>query len=325
MEEQGRTRQKTTTRMRQRRRNPFTQMFGESVYKVNKELMRGVYWPWILRVELLDSQSVSLKTWNGINIKVPIHSGIPITDSIHYECSRFVRSCTKDPFSITTHPSNETLTSSFMKFVVMAATRRYGPTLSPPLETSDLNCWISYFCSTIIFHNPKEGYIQVDLPSSPKFNKESTIIAYHGSRTCNWYSILRLGLENRSNTPAMKNGAIEGPGIYLSTDLPLAREFSSFDRGWDHCPLGSALEIVGVFQVLKVSISPKSPPGYVIVENSESVRLVGFQFREKRNVQTWVDVWILISCILVLLTLFLCNMDHSRYIKKIVRLYKRWI
>jgi ubiquitin-protein ligase len=42
---------------------------------------------------------------------------------------------------------------------------------------------------------------------------------FHGSRWHNWYSILRNGLKNCSNSKLMTAGAAYGPGIYLSSDF----------------------------------------------------------------------------------------------------------
>ena len=42
------------------------------------------------------------------------------------------------------------------------------------------------------------------------------MVVFHGSKLCNWYSILKHGLQNVSNTHMMTSGAAYGQGIYLS-------------------------------------------------------------------------------------------------------------
>jgi hypothetical protein len=127
--------------------------------------------------------------------------------------------------------------------------------------------------------------------------KHGKIKAFHGSPTENWYSILRNGLQNRSWTKEMKSGAIFGSGIYLSTDLSLSRMFSKIRHGWNACPLGSCLEIVGVYEVVndpaRVFMSRKErnnsdekreiPDKYVLVEDSNLIRLHSILVWKKKH------------------------------------------
>jgi hypothetical protein len=47
--------------------------------------------------------------------------------------------------------------------------------------------------------------------------KHGSIFCWHGSAMENWYSILRNGLRNLSNTSLMTAGAAYGQGIYASS------------------------------------------------------------------------------------------------------------
>jgi ubiquitin-conjugating enzyme E2 Q len=47
-------------------------------------------------------------------------------------------------------------------------------------------------------------------------NKHGSLFCFHGSSMENWYSILRNGLRNLSNSGLMTAGAAYGAGIYAS-------------------------------------------------------------------------------------------------------------
>ncbi|QKF94397.1 bifunctional polyADP-ribose polymerase and ubiquitin-conjugating enzyme E2 domain protein [Fadolivirus algeromassiliense] len=63
---------------------------------------------------------------------------------------------------------------------------------------------------------------------------------FHGSRWCNWYSILRNGLKNCSHSKLMTAGAAHGSGIYLSDDINV-----SYGYG-----ISGNKSIVGVFELV---------------------------------------------------------------------------
>ena len=85
-------------------------------------------------------------------------------------------------------------------------------------------------------------------------NKTQTSFIFHGSRWCNWYSILRNGLKNCSKTKLMTAGAAHGNGIYLSDDINL-----SFGYG-----LSNDKSIVGVFELIDKPKYHKSGTIYVV-------------------------------------------------------------
>lgn len=61
---------------------------------------------------------------------------------------------------------------------------------------------------------------------------EGSVVAFHGSASCNWYSIIRNGLRCLSRTDYMSSGTAYGQGIYFSTELDVARSHSSPISGW---------------------------------------------------------------------------------------------
>lgn len=77
---------------------------------------------------------------------------------------------------------------------------------------------------------------------------------FHGSRWCNWYSILRNGLKNCSHTKLMTAGAAYGNGIYLSSDVNV-----SFGYG-----MSSSKSVIGVFEICNKDKYSKGPSIYVV-------------------------------------------------------------
>lgn len=61
---------------------------------------------------------------------------------------------------------------------------------------------------------------------------KGSVFAFHGSASCNWYSIIRNGLRCLSRTDYMSSGTAYGRGIYLSTRLDDALSHSSLLSGW---------------------------------------------------------------------------------------------
>ncbi|MBA42856.1 MAG: hypothetical protein CMF62_02465 [Magnetococcales bacterium] len=57
--------------------------------------------------------------------------------------------------------------------------------------------------------------------------KKDSIYCFHGSGTQNWYSILRNGLKNVSNTNMMTAGAALGAGIYLGKSSGVSLNYSN--------------------------------------------------------------------------------------------------
>lgn len=86
------------------------------------------------------------------------------------------------------------------------------------------------------------------------FEGKSTSFLYHGSKWCNWYSILRNGLKNCSNSKLMTAGAAFGAGIYLSDNIDV-----SFNYG-----LSGKKSVVGVFELMNKEKYHKGGNVYVV-------------------------------------------------------------
>eukprot|EP00117_Sycon_ciliatum_P011702 scpid68946/ scgid13069/ Poly [ADP-ribose] polymerase 16 len=74
--------------------------------------------------------------------------------------------------------------------------------------------------------------------------KFSHFMAYHGSRTENFHSILHNGLIAHLNKTALF-----GYGTYLSTALPVASTYSPNGKSWQHSHIGQELACVAVCDV----------------------------------------------------------------------------
>jgi hypothetical protein len=89
-----------------------------------------------------------------------------------------------------------------------------------------------YLCPSLI--------MKVRLPQDLEFEtlakKYGTKLAYHGSPTENFHSILHNGLKNMSGTRHMKTGAAFGDGIYLAQDLKVSHSYTKSlpsAKGWN--------------------------------------------------------------------------------------------
>ncbi len=70
--------------------------------------------------------------------------------------------------------------------------------------------------------------------------KNGSNMFFHGSKWANWYSIIRNGLKNCSNTKLQLHGAGQGTGIYF-TEL--------FGLSFGHCDHNKGQSVIGVFEV----------------------------------------------------------------------------
>lgn len=85
---------------------------------------------------------------------------------------------------------------------------------------------------------------------------------YHGSPMYNWHSILRNGIQVMSGTKDCDNGAVHGPGVYLSDKFIFSAGYS---RGFtDNKP---ADMVVGVYEIYDPESYRKNPSILVVPTN----------------------------------------------------------
>eukprot|EP00667_Euglena_gracilis_P021850 EG_transcript_24094 len=80
-----------------------------------------------------------------------------------------------------------------------------------------------------VIHNAASSSVQEFASLKQEYG---TMIAFHGSSLENWHCIVNTGLRNFSGTSKQQTGALFGEGIYLSTLLSVAADFSRSGEGW---------------------------------------------------------------------------------------------
>ena len=104
--------------------------------------------------------------------------------------------------------------------------------------------------------------VQVDLPDVPVGSVIYSVVGngdgttkgdlWHGSRLCNWASILNSGFKVLSNTSQMTSGAVYGVGVYLSDNFTTSDRYctdtalnsSVGENGWSRSKFGLANRIM---------------------------------------------------------------------------------
>lgn len=99
--------------------------------------------------------------------------------------------------------------------------------------------------------------------------KEKTVFyAFHGSDTGNWFSILRTGLKNLSNTKYMTTGCLYGPGVYLAETSKTSESYATMSEGWEHSMFGGQMRCVALCEVIGRPVDRSGTGIYVIPDDS---------------------------------------------------------
>ena len=102
-----------------------------------------------------------------------------------------------------------------------------------------------------------------------------SFFAFHGSAIENWYSILRNGIRNLSNTHLMTAGAAYGPGVYsaenISTSFSYCR-FTNTDCIWHHSQLSKPPKAcMAIIEVINKQKNKKGNGIYVIQDDKDLI------------------------------------------------------
>ena len=102
-----------------------------------------------------------------------------------------------------------------------------------------------------------------------------SFFAFHGSAIENWYSILRNGIRNLSNTHLMTAGAAYGPGVYsaenISTSFGYCR-FTNTDCIWHHSQLSKPPKAcMAIIEVINKQKNKKGNGIYVIQDDKDLI------------------------------------------------------
>jgi hypothetical protein len=200
--------------------------------------------------------------------------------------------------SAATHPLCHSLDA--WRSLPMATLQLIQHVLASPCRFRESVCPASIATTAVAngsFMEPPHMFLAAELPADPVFSRmrrrHGLVTAFHGSAVSNWYSISRKGLTPMSRTAGQTNGALFGDGIYLSSDMRLAREFSSLAAAHASCGRGRQIEIVGVYDVALApdlvryaqkemdtdgsanAESNETPDRYVIASDNSCLRLRG--------------------------------------------------
>ena len=110
------------------------------------------------------------------------------------------------------------------------------------------------------------------------FAKEKTkygsFFAFHGSAIENWYSILRNGIRNLSNTHMMTAGAAYGIGVYAAEDMATSLGYSRHDGNvdWQHSILcNPPMKCMAIIEIINKQNYIKTPTIYVVSNDRDLI------------------------------------------------------
>jgi ubiquitin-protein ligase len=116
---------------------------------------------------------------------------------------------------------------------------------------------------------PNENIIHLDIIHSQeiehKFHPIENLF-FHGSNIDSWYSILRNGIKNMSNTSLMRAGASYGPGVYLSSNYGLSFCYSKINSHFK-------THVTGIVQILNPEKNAKITNEIVVVSDDTKILL----------------------------------------------------
>ncbi|CDW86592.1 uba ts-n domain containing protein [Stylonychia lemnae] len=115
-----------------------------------------------------------------------------------------------------------------------------------------------------------------------------SVFCWHGSSQENWYSILRNGLRNLSNTQLMTAGAAYGNGIYASSNLSTSSgytmRYSNGPKFWQN--IGANLHqnyVIAICEIIKKSTYKKDENYNIVVVPDEDDIILRYLFIIKHD------------------------------------------
>ncbi|KAJ3639501.1 hypothetical protein Zmor_002859 [Zophobas morio] len=171
-----------------------------------------------------------------------------------------------------------------------------------------------------------------------------TILAYHGSAVDNFYSILKVGLQQHFS---LEKEVLFGNGIYLSNELSVSAHYAPFGQTWTNSSLGSQHSVIAICELIndiekvkcrdsqnkKRSLNKDSlheiPEKYFVVTDSDMVRVKYLMvYRQKRvfSVKSYLTEHLFLSLMFIYLVSIIAigifsNSSYTRSLKKIFRMF----
>ena len=165
------------------------------------------------------------------------------------------------------YPSSENLPYKLMRYIIgtsrLALTKLEGADKIPQIDSQ----FIQYIVTK---HSPEtEKYF-----NSAK-RKFGSFFAFHGSAIHNWYSILRNGIRNLSNTHMMTAGAAHGAGVYCASNSTTSLgycQFGSSHSVWPLSMMGSSnpMGCLAIVEIIKDKNYNKNN-GIIVVNNDKKL------------------------------------------------------
>ncbi|EFA11311.2 protein mono-ADP-ribosyltransferase PARP16 [Tribolium castaneum] len=170
-----------------------------------------------------------------------------------------------------------------------------------------------------------------------------TMFAYHGSAVDNFYSILKVGLQQHFS---IEKEVLFGNGIYLSNELSVSAHYAPFGQTWTNSCLGSKHSVIAICEVIndvdkvrcrdtknkRRSLNEDSlgeiPEKYFVVTDSDMVRVKYLMiYRKKRvfSVKSYIAQHLFLCLLLLYFFLIVAirvfsNSGYVRYLKKFYQL-----
>lgn len=104
--------------------------------------------------------------------------------------------------------------------------------------------------------------------------KYGSFFAFHGSAIENWYSILRNGIRNLSNTHMMTAGAAYGIGVYAAEDMATSVGYSRHDGNvdWQHSILcNPPMKCMAIIEIINKQNYIKTQNIYVVSDDRDLI------------------------------------------------------
>mmetsp|Transcript_11550 Transcript_11550/g.11607 ORF Transcript_11550/g.11607 Transcript_11550/m.11607 type:complete len:696 (-) Transcript_11550:31-2118(-) len=108
-----------------------------------------------------------------------------------------------------------------------------------------------------------------------KKKQNGSFFAFHGSAIENWYSILRNGIRNLSNTHMMTCGAAYGAGVYCAENIATSLGYTRMSTGnclWPHGSLHNPSKgCMAILEAINNSVNKNSGSGIYVVQDDTDV------------------------------------------------------
>lgn len=107
-------------------------------------------------------------------------------------------------------------------------------------------------------------------------HKHGSLFCFHGSSMENWYSILRNGLRNLSNSGLMTAGAAYGAGIYASenygTSYGYTAKYAQGQKTWKNCidNIKNSF-VIGIVEIINKQQYQKSGKNIMVVPEEDDI------------------------------------------------------